>query len=255
MSAFQFDPEANKRLLQGPLGYERLLTRDFADAQSVGGVGHTAAAMLDAAIECLLLGFDEPAERLLRFALEWVEIAITTNERPETYFPNGDEAMRYETRSLARWLLFGLHDIEGYERYVEFEDRYLADPIAGRNKTEVSFVLPSYIDAGAFERAIEIFHNTPRLSPPTSLTVRGEGAMAYVVARHRLGLQYSQAEFETIATRFLKTNVNSWLTCGRWDTAARWMKIIHWNAAEPPISAKEALLKCYDYLPRRERPR
>ncbi len=32
------------------------------------------------------------------------------------------------------------------------------------------------------------------------------------------------------------------------------MKIIHWNEADPPISAKEALLKCYDYLPGRERP-
>ena len=32
------------------------------------------------------------------------------------------------------------------------------------------------------------------------------------------------------------------------------MKIIYWNEADPPISAKEALLKCYDYLPGREPP-
>lgn len=78
--------------------------------------------------------------------------------------------------------------------------------------------------------------------------------MAYVVARHRLGLQYSRAEFETIAARFLKMHVDNWLANGHWDTVAEWMKIIHWNDAEPRISAKQALLKCYDYLPGRQRP-
>ena len=78
--------------------------------------------------------------------------------------------------------------------------------------------------------------------------------MAYVVSQHRLGLQYSRTEFEAIAARFLKMHVDTWLANGHWDRAAEWMKIVHWNNAEPPISAKQALLKCYDYLPGREPP-
>ncbi|HTU25843.1 MAG TPA: hypothetical protein VMF30_10620 [Pirellulales bacterium] len=78
--------------------------------------------------------------------------------------------------------------------------------------------------------------------------------MAYVVARHRLGLQYSHEEFGTIATRFLKANVDRWLSDGHVRTAAEWMKIIHWNNSHPPITAKQALLKCYDYLPGRQPP-
>ncbi|HEX4144234.1 MAG TPA: hypothetical protein VHY91_12060 [Pirellulales bacterium] len=78
--------------------------------------------------------------------------------------------------------------------------------------------------------------------------------MAYVVSQYRLGLQYSQAEFKAIAARFLKMHVENWLSDGHFDTAAEWMKIIHWNDAEPQIPAKQALLKCYDYLPGRHAP-
>ena len=104
----------------------------------------------------------------------------------------------------------------------------------------MSFVLPTYVDAGAFERVLEIFHATPGLTPPATPAIQGEARMAYVVSRHRLGLQYSRAEFDSIAAKFLKRNVNQWLTSGHWDRAAEWMKIIHWNGAEPPISAKQA---------------
>ena len=147
-----------------------------------------------------------------------------------------------------------MHDGDSFRRFVEHEDLWLANSKSGKDNAVISMVLPTYVDAGAFERALEIFHSTPRLSPPTSPTVRGEAAMAYVVCQYRLGLQYSKVEFETIAGRFLKMHVDQWLADGHWDTAAEWMKIVHWNHADPPITAKQALLKCYDYLPGREPP-
>ena len=111
-----------------------------------------------------------------------------------------------------------------------------------------------YVDAHAYHRAMKIFAATPGLSPPKSSVVRGEGAMSYVVCRHRLGLQHSAEEFAAISAGFLRRNLDSWLGDGQWTVAAEWMKIIHWNEADPPISAKEAVLKCYDYLPGREPP-
>ena len=78
--------------------------------------------------------------------------------------------------------------------------------------------------------------------------------MAYVVSQHRLGLQYSRSEFAAIAARFLKMHVDNWLANGHWVRAAEWMKIVHWNNADPPVSARQALLKCYDYLSGREPP-
>jgi hypothetical protein len=251
MAPERFNPEKVREFLVGIYGYERFRKRDLADIQSRAALGAVADSSVTESIECLLVGFDEPARHLLEKALEWVQIAIAANERPQPYFPDGTEAFRFGTLTLCKWLLFNEHDTESYSRYAEFEDRYLSDRIVGRDKTEVSFVLSQYVDAGLFERALEIFQATPGLSPPTSLTIQGEARMSYVVSRYRLGLQYTAAEFESVATRFLSRNVDEWLGTGRSSRAARWMKVIHWNGADPPITAKNALLKCYDYLPGR----
>jgi hypothetical protein len=254
MAPGRFNPEKVREFLVGIYGYERFRKRDLADIQSRAALGAVADSSVTESIECLLVGFDEPARHLLEKALEWVPIAIAANERPQRYFPNGTEASRFETLTLCKWLLFDEHDAESYSCYAEFEDRYLSDRFVGRAKTEVSFVLPQYVDAGLFERVLEIFQANPGLSPPTSLTIQGEARMSYVVSRYRLGLQYTAAEFNVMTTKFLNRNVDAWLGEGHWSRAARWMKIIHWNDAEPPISAKEALLKCYDYLPGRQPP-
>lgn len=254
MNQSRFDREVARELLLGSTGFEWALAADFARAKAVGGLSGNAAANLRTAVECLLVGFDEPAERLLERALEWVQVAIDSGERPQRYFPNGTEALFFHTRALCNWLLLDWHDSDSFGQFVEHEDQWLANSKSGKDKTAVSIVLPTYIDAGAYERASELFRSIPRLSPPTSLVVRGEGAMAYVVSQYRLGLQYSQAEFQAIAARFLKMHVDNWLDDGHYDTAAEWMKIIHWNNSDPPISAKQALLKCYDYLPGREPP-
>jgi hypothetical protein len=254
MGQSHFEPTAIREELLGSTGYEWSLAHDFAEAKAAGGLGGSAHSKLGTAIECFLVGFDEPAERLLRLALKWVEIAIATGERPERYFPNGTEALFFHTKALCNWLLLDVHDAEGFHHFIEHEDLWLANSRSGSDKPVISIVLPTYVDAGAFERALEIFRNTPRLSPPKSWTVRGEAAMAYVVSQYRLGLQYTPTEFETIAARFLKMHVDRWLADGHLDTAAEWMKIVHWNDAAPPISARQALLKCYDYLPGREPP-
>ena len=60
----------------GRLATNGALGRDFVRAKAVGGLGSTADFNLGRAVQCFLVGLDEPAERLLRFALEWVDVAI-----------------------------------------------------------------------------------------------------------------------------------------------------------------------------------
>ena len=88
----------------------------------------------------------------------------------------------------------------------------MTETTAGRSRAEVSFVLPTYVDARAYHRALEIFAATPKLATPKSSAVRGEGQMSYVVSRHRLGLEYTAAEFVALSTKFLNRNVDDWLT-------------------------------------------
>jgi len=96
----RFDPLLFRSFLLGPSGYERQLKSDFRGAQSVGGLGHSAGAYVGSAVDCILVGFVEPAERLLRMALEWVDVAIASSERPERYFPDWTEADRFRTKAL-----------------------------------------------------------------------------------------------------------------------------------------------------------
>jgi hypothetical protein len=251
MASGRFNPAKVREFLVGIYGYERFRKRDLADTQSRAALGAVADSSVSESIECLLVGLDEPARYLLGKAFEWVQIAIAANERPQWYYPNGTEALRFSTLTLCDWLFSNQHHAEGYRRYAEFEDGCLADRSYARDRAEVSLVLPVYVDAGLFERVLEIFQATPGLSPPTSSAIQGEARMSYVVSRYRLGLQYTAAEFNAMTTKFLNRNVDAWLGEGHWSRAARWMKIIHWNGADPPITAKEALLKCYDYLPGR----
>jgi len=254
MNAARFDPIRKREFLLGDCGYEWSLSMSYDYAKAENGLAAVANSNLSTAIECILVGFDEPAERLLKRSVEWVKTAIAMGERPHRYFANGTEALNRYTLAMCNWLLFDSHDLDSYQQFVEYEDRYLTGTKAGKSRVEVSFVLPGYIDAGAFQRALEIFERTPGLSPPKSLALRSEAHMSYVLCRHHLGLQYSRDEVDSTTDKFLRRNLNAWLSDGGWERAAAWMKIVHWNMRSPRPSARETLLKCYEYLPGCQRP-
>ncbi len=245
-----FNPHELKERLLGDFGYEWSLEDRFDEVKRIGGLASTADADLAVAIQCLLVGFDDAAERLLHKAVKWVQAAIAENERPQRYFPNGTEASRFHTLALCNWLLHAEHDTESFREFMSYEDSYLASSMAGKDKLSVSFVLPGYVNAGAFDRALEIFERTRGLSAPKTLgALRSEGAMAYVISRHRLGLQYSEHEVAAATARFLTRNMDDWLGRGHWVTAAEWTKIVYWNGNEESLSPKQALMRCYDHLP------
>ncbi len=254
MSKHHFNPEFSRERLLDPIGgYEWSLQSDMEGAKHVGGIGPTADSNSNIAAECLFVGFDEPAKRLLRRAVEWVQIAIESNERPQHYFPGATEAGRFQTLAQCNWLLHGQHDINALQRFVENKDRYLNSQ-KRKDKIGVSLGILTYVNAGAFERTLEIIESTPRLALPTSLTARNEAQMAYILSRHHLGLQYSPSEVHTATTRFLKRNIDTWLSNGHSDRAAEWLKIIYWNDSDRALSPKQVLMKAYDYLPGRVPP-
>jgi hypothetical protein len=202
------------------------------------------------AVQCLLVGYDEPAMQLLERSLQWLHTAINELERPQIYEPDGTEAFRYQNLAICNWLLHGEHDTDSLRRFVEHEDRFLSGSEVGQDKVSMCFVLPAYLDAGSYQRALELFANTPGLSPPRILSsIRNEGQMSYVICRHWLGQQFTEAEVTSAVDKFLTRNVEGWLSNGHFVRAAEWMKIVQWRGGKAGLSAKDALLKCYDYLP------
>lgn len=257
----RFDPAHERQILLGDCGCEFDLAADFEQAKTVGGRGSSANAFLGTAIRCLLQGLAEPALQLLKKGQHWVSAALAEREIPkqflhdERYSVDGEAALRSQTLSLCNWLLHGQHDAESLKRFVEYEDRFLSNSKVGRDKVNVSFLLPGYVDAGAYQRALELFANTPGLSPPKSLgSIQNEGQMSYVICRHRLGQEYSEAEVASAVSKFLTRNMDGWLSNGHYVRAAEWMKVVYWQEGRAGLSPKDVLLKCYDHLSGCDRP-
>src|SRR5262249_33294285 len=150
----------------------------------------------------------------------------------------------------ATLVVHGVHDVDSLSLVVEHEERFLIRESLGHDRANVSLGALSYVDAGEYQIAL----NRPeaaRFSATKSLnTIRGESQMCYVICRHRLGLEYTEAEVASATERFLKRNMNTWLLDGVPDRAAQWMKVIHWREGTAGISPKEAVLMCYRTCPK-----
>ena len=248
-----FDPTQCKRSLDGDVGYTWKLGRSIEDAARVGGVASTANARLHTAIKCILVGYDEPARQLLTQAHEWLTRAIREREQPRGSSQEGVEAARRLDLALCNWLLNDEHDGADFRSYVENQERFLNASSLGRDKSEISSTMFRYVDAGAYREALARYAGAG-LTPPASLSaIRTEGQMSYVLCRHLLG-EDSKSEVQRALQAFLRRKINLWLIDGHALRAAEWMKIAYWNGGQPKIMAKEAVLKCYDYLPGVVRP-
>lgn len=245
-----FDPARAEAILLGDCGYRFCLEDRLEDSSAVGGLGSSADAYVNMAVQCFLVGLDGPALQLLEKAHQWLEIAIADNERPTRYAADGTEALRFCTLAMCNWLLRAAHDDGSLLRYVTHKDRFLANSAAGRDKIELSLSLPTYVDAGAFTRVLEIFAAVPALSAPRSLqAIRSEAQMAYVLSRHHLGRDYEPDAVQAALGAFLTKNMDKWLADGHFLRAAEWLKIAYWNGNETPPSPKEVLLMCYTHMP------
>jgi hypothetical protein len=119
-------------------------------------------------------------------------------------------------------------------------------------KPDVQLALPAYLDAGEYEILMRRYEIAGLKEPQSLRSIRGEGTMAYVMAKQRLGLKYTADETRSALHAFLKRNLDSWLDSGHSNAAAQWMKIAFWQPGDDPLVT---FLRCYDYLPGVERPK
>jgi hypothetical protein len=243
-----FDKDRIRQALEGPAGYNWLLLDTLESARSKQAIGFRARLMLNDAVRCLLVHLESPAERLALRAVEWSRRALEEAERGPTYEPLYSEAMLWTTIAFGTWITQDLHDSESYSKVAEHLRRYhLQTPLD--DKVSVSLTLVEYLDAAACEEALDVFERTPNLRPPKDpLALQFEAGLVYVRCAHTLTSTYSYETVGAATDRFLKKNVNTWLTRGQATRAARWMKVVHWNADEGRSSAHDTILRCYDYL-------
>lgn len=237
-----FEPGALRRRLDGDLGIRRSLAQSYDEFARSNTSGHLARAHVIRAIQCILVGYDGAADLLLARAREWLMAAIERGEKPHDYVENGTECARHFDLALCNWLLTSRDDVENYDVALSYFERGL------KQSPHLVYTMPLLMSAGAYRRALDIF-NWSRAQPARSLgRIITEGQMAYVVCRHVLGEQYAAAEVQVALKRFLDRAINHWLLDGQYPTAVIWMKITQFNGHEGELNAKDAILRCYDYL-------
>jgi hypothetical protein len=244
-----FDPTHERDILDGHVGYKWVLGRPFASSTETSVLASKSNADLDRAVQCLLVGYDEPAYALLKRVHDVLGARIREKENAGDGGREPSDHNIHFNFALCTWLLHGEHDQKNYTAYVKKSEQFLdGSKELRRHKPEIGLALPEYVDARAYQEALALFHNAG-MKPPASLArIRSEAQMSYVLCRYQLGEAYEQPEIETTIKRFLKHNVNTWLLDGQYTRAAEWMKIAHWSGEASAASAREAVLHCYDYL-------
>ena len=150
-----FDVTKAREQLHGPIGTRYYLDQVLEDVAALNGVTGTSDGMLGQGTRCLLVGYDDAGRELLAKTIEWLQFAISHQEVPRHYFHGGTEASRYENLALCNWLLHDRHDQESLARAVHWQNVYYEE--SGIDKQGLSIALPTYVDAGEYRQAVELF--------------------------------------------------------------------------------------------------
>jgi hypothetical protein len=240
----KFDPKKTKRSLR-ELMIEYCRNREFSDVLENRAFAGSADTILTTAIECLLVGLFDVGKELLLKARIFLWAAIERNEIPRVYGKGLTECQRMTNYALCLWLMYGRHDEKSWKAAAEWTDVWFQES-PKTAKRDIQFALTEYLEAGQYERVIERFEWAGAKKPASLRHIRSEGSMCYVIARQRLGLEYTREEIDAATETFLKRSVPEWLGWqGREIDAARWMKLAHWKKGDDPTAT---LLRCYDYL-------
>jgi hypothetical protein len=238
----KFDPIEQRGHLQSSYGMRRLLAWDLDEDRARELLGTHGGWLVLEAIECIIVGFDQPAIWLLEKAIRWLDA-----ER------DADANVFYNTAQ-CKWLLSGIHDEESLRQSTALHDiDHLEE---GWDDVEVKLGLPLWLEAKEYARACDIFEGTPGVSKPANVhEIKDGGTLAYVICLHRLGREYTKEEVDIAVDRYLRQAVPDLLQRGQYPSVARWMKLCFWNGIETREAAWQALLRCYDFMPGVERPK
>lgn len=245
-----FDPARHRESLQTfYLQYNRDIR--FEDAEMANSLTGHGNALAQAGTLCLLVGYFAEGRELLQKAKDFLGAAIDKSEVPRQYGHGVTEAIRLHNYSLCAWLLDGRQNSSQMTECVRWLELWFDETDAWHNRVEIQLSMPDYLDSGELETLITRYERAGLKAPKSLRKIKEPGTMAYIIARHRLGLAYSEKEvtasLQSFLNRFIPEEVFS-----HYLSVVLWMKIAHWTYDDDPVAA---LLRCYDYLPSVERPK
>jgi hypothetical protein len=90
-----FSVERSRDRLAGPMGAVAFtLKRNLREVQRSNGVTSSASTFLAKGVECVLVGLDDLADKVLEKTRTWLRAAIDSSEVPRNYTPGTTEGQR-----------------------------------------------------------------------------------------------------------------------------------------------------------------
>lgn len=240
----KFDPKKTKRWLR-ELMIKHCQEMELSEALQEKALGGYADTILTTATECLLVGFFDVGRELLLKARIYLRAAIERQEIPRVYGKGLTECHRLRKFAVCIWLMHKHHEDKATQEAARWREVWFEES-PKTAKWDIQLALTEFLEAGQYERIVERFEWAGAKKPASLRHIRGEGSMCYVIARQRLGLEYTCEEVDAALETFLKRHVPEWLGWqGRAIDTARWMKLALWKKGDDPIAT---LLRAYDYL-------
>ncbi len=237
----RFDPQSRRRNLQTEF-LDYLYNLSYEQISHERTMDSSGCLIINIAIECYLVGLPSDGSALLQKAHTFLRVAHEQNE-----YDKVGMGIVLEYLAIANWLVNRQTDLESLVLSVDWTEKRFAAERTKPDKGDVQLSLPPYLEAERYDTLIARYESARLKQPKNIRRILGEGTMCYVLARHRLGLEYTDEEIAAALETFLKRSVKEWLgRYGNFITAALWMKIAHWKPGDDPIAT---LLRCYDYLP------
>lgn len=225
-------------------------------------MGNVALSGINMLIGDWIVGLKPENEVILPSRIEWLQMAIDTNEVFDGPYESATfhKYNLYKHLALAKWLYTGVDSQKDWQHArVLFVDNYTSGKWYEIRKLRTD-ALDNYlalcIQAESYQAGIDEFekyHGQKKISLKTkTITPRYYG---YLVCQNKLNLVHDDATMIELGRKLLVANLEDhpWLGYGQYSTAAMWLKIVYWHN-DKNLTPEQTLLKCYDNMPNVQKP-
>lgn len=228
----QFDLRVLRQRLLGPTGYEFFLSDRVSEAREVGGLASSGHTFINQAIACVLVDLPDPARSLFAKGRDWINEAISSEERPDPYFPHGTEAIWYGDLALANWYLVRAEDKHLLDRCVDHQIEYLKTAV-GVDPVAVDLVA---VDLLLALRCDELFSLTSSSLKSGSLgRLRPESATALKWC------EVGRDQSIHLVRDLLKKSSRNWVARGHYQRPVKWLRLLARPHEDPACTVKRVL--------------
>jgi len=223
----------------------RAYAQDIEEAGRHNALWHIANGFVSDAIHCILITYNDDAQKLISKAKFWLAKAMSAGEKARNFEETSNKFHR-QLNAMICWLHDNDHDQADLDIWLIETQKWLANHPERLKTADLGLQAVTFINAGAYEEYISLA--APGGLDSITLSGASEKRMALTLAAAALTQKFPEDKLQKTVTKFLDNHVGTWLNNGHSVRAAEWMKVIYWKRGTTGISPTDAVHKCLDHV-------